>query len=321
MKGKILCEKRGSRIVKEKKVNAMESALPKKNHPTVYPHRQLEPVDPLKRYIHEAGQHPFLTHQEEKDLARLYRDTGDREAARRLVLSHLRLVIKIAHEYKTAYGNLMDLVQEGNLGLMRAVKTFDPDKGVRLSHYATWWIRSFILKHILDNFRLIKIGTTQAQRRIFFNLMKEKERIERMGFQPGVGNLATALNVKPGELEEMEMRLERPEFSLDAPVGDSDEKRHIDLLAADTPPMEESLDRAAFKDVMEAKLAEFAKGLNPREAKIFHERLVSEMPRTLQGIADEYGISRERARQIEERIKEKIKKHFEKEGIQVKEHL
>jgi RNA polymerase sigma-32 factor len=281
----------------------------------------LEPVDPLKRYVQEVSRYPFLTAGEERDLARRYRETGDREAARRLVLSHLRLVIKIAHEYRTAYGNLLDLIQEGNVGLMRAVKTFDPERGVRLSHYAGWWIRSYILKSILDIFRLIKIGTTQAQRRIFFNLMREKERIERMGFKPETAELAAAMEVKPEEVEEMELRLTRPELSLDAPLQGDEEKRHIDFLAAETPAMEETLDRMAFKDILETKLAEFAQTLNERETRIFRDRLVAEVPMTLQAIADEYGVSRERARQIEERIKEKIKQFFQKAGIEVEAHL
>lgn len=294
---------------------------PKNSLPVSYPPRALEPVDPLKRYVQEVSRYPFLSPQEERDLALAYRETGDREAARKLVTSHLRLVVKIASEYRTAYGNLLDLVQEGNLGLMRAVKTFDPEKGARLSHYAGWWIRSYILKHILDNFRLIKIGTTQAQRRIFFNLMKEKERLEKQGFNPGVKELAAAMDVKPEEVEEMEQRLGHSDLSLDAPIRDEDEKRHIDMLAAETPPIEEAIDQAAFKDVLESKLKDFSKTLNERELKIFHERLLAEMPRTLQAIADEYGISRERARQIEERIKQKLKGFFEASGVKVEDHL
>lgn len=283
--------------------------------------RALEPVDPLKRYVQEVSRYPFLTPKEERELALRFRESGDREAARQLVTSHLRLVVKIAGEYRTAYNNLLDLVQEGNLGLLRAVKTYDPDKGARLSHYAGWWIRSYILKHILDNFRLIKIGTTQAQRRIFFNLMKEKERLEKQGFKAGVKELAAAMDVKPEEVEEMQARLGRADLSLDAPVREGEDKRHIDLLESEAAPLDVSLDQAAFQDVLESKLKEFSKELKPREAKIFHERLLSEVPLTLQAIADEYGISRERARQIEERIKDKLKAFFEKEGVQVAEHF
>ena len=295
-------------------------SLAKTKLPAHAPSRHLERVDPLKRYVHEVSRYPFLSPKEERELALAYHETGDREAARKLVTSHLRLVIKIASEYRTAYGNLHDLIQEGNLGLMRAVKTFHPDKGARLGHYATWWIRSYILKHILDNFRLIKIGTTQAQRRIFFNLMKEKERLEKHGFHAGVKELAAAMEVKPEEVEEMQQRLGHSDLSLDAPIREDDEKRHIDMLQAETPPIEETLDQAAFKNVLEERLKSFAATLNAREKKIFHERLLSEVPLTLQAIADEFGVSRERARQLEERIKSKLKEFFEKEGLQVEGH-
>lgn len=281
----------------------------------------LETVDPFRRYVQEISQYPFLSAHEEKELAERFRHTGDKEAARKLVTAHLRLVVKIALEYRTAYGNLLDLVQEGNLGLMRAVKTFDPEKGARLGHYASWWIRSFILKHILDNFRLIKIGTTQAQRRIFFNLMKEKERLEKAGFKANTQELAAAMEVKPEEVEEMQLRLGQGDLSLDAPVRGDDEKRHVDYLQSETIPIDEAIDQADFKDLLEGKLAAFAKGLNEREAKIFHDRLLAEVPLTLQAIADQYGISRERARQIEERIKEKLKSFFEKEGVKVEDHF
>lgn len=289
--------------------------------PTVHHKKALEPVDPLKRYVQEVSHYPFLSAKEERELALRFRETGDREAAKRLVTSHLRLVVRIAREYYDAYGNLLDLIQEGNLGLMRAVKKFDPKKGVRLASYAAWWIRSFILKYILDNFRLIKIGTTQAQRRIFFNLMKEKERIEKMGFVPDSRRLAAAMDVRPEEVEEMEGRLAKMDLSLDAPVGEGGKQRQIDFMAAPGPAPEEHVDQKNFQDFLGKKLQEFSATLNKRERKIFQERLVSEVPLTLQAIGDEYGISRERARQIEERIKEKLKAFFENQGLNVQDHL
>jgi RNA polymerase sigma-32 factor len=177
------------------------------------------------------------------------------------------------------------------------------------------------LKHILDNFRLIKIGTTQAQRRIFFNLMKEKERIEKQGLKAGIQELAAAMKVKPEEVEEMEMRLGASDLFLDAPLHKDTDKRQIDLLESEHQPIEEAIDQAQFKEVLDTKLKEFAKTLNEREIKIFQDRLLAEVPLTLQAIADEYGVSRERARQLEERIKEKLKAFFEKEGIKVEDHL
>ncbi|MDX1387007.1 MAG: RNA polymerase factor sigma-32 [bacterium] len=289
--------------------------------PAVSGKKPLETVDPLKRYVQEISQYPFLSAAEELELARRFKETGDRDAAKKLVMSHLRLVVKIAREYKAAYGRLFDLVQEGNLGLMKAVKKFDPERGVRLASYAAWWIRSYILKHILDNFRLIKIGTTQAQRRIFFNLMKEKERIEKMGFTPDTKQLAAALKVKPEEVEEMEGRLAKADMSLDAPVGDDGGKRHLDLLEGGEAPLDESLGQAQFQNILEQKLKEFATTLNDRDKKIFRERLIAEVPKTLQALGDEFGISRERARQLEERIKTKLKTFFEAEGLKVEEHF
>lgn len=293
----------------------------KKHLPALHGKSPLEPVDPLKRYVQEVSKYPFLTAHEERDLAKLFQRTGDKKAARRLVTSHLRLVVKISREYHAAYGNVLDLIQEGNLGLMKAVKRFDPERGVRLSSYATWWIRSYILKHILDNFRLIKIGTTQAQRRIFFNLMKEKERIEKMGFTPDSRRLAAALDVKPEEIEEMEGRLAKSDMSLDAQVGRDTQRRHIDLLESPDAPIDETLNQAQFQDILEEKLKTFSQDLNEREKHIFQKRLLAEVPKTLQAIGDEYGISRERARQIEERIKKKLKEYFEAEGLKVEEQL
>ncbi len=280
----------------------------------VYEPVEITPEDPLRRYIVEVNRYPLLTREEEFDLAKQFKENHDPDAARRLVTAHLRLVVKIAMEYRTAYGNVLDLVQEGNVGLLRSIKTFDPDKGNRLSSYAAWWIRSYILKYILDNFRLIKIGTTQAQRSLFFNLMKEKKRIEAMGFKPDAKMIANRLNVTESEVQEMDQRLSESEYSLDAPVGESSQTFN-DYLADPTLPIDESIDHANLQDVLHEKIKEFEKGLNERERKILVERLMSEVPLTLQQIADEYGISRERARQIEERIKHRLKDFFEKEGV------
>lgn len=281
----------------------------------LFQEKALTPEDPLKKYMREVSQYPLLTKEEELDLAQRLREHNDREAAKKLVTSHLRLVVKIANEYKTAYGNVLDLVQEGNLGLLRSIKTYDPDKGARLAHYASWWIRSYILKYILDNFRLIKIGTTQAQRNLFFNLMKEKKRIESMGFKATPERIAENLNVKASEVEEMQKRLNEGELSIDTPLNDGDGS-YSDLLADDAHlPIDESLDHEKVKDILIEKIEEFSKKLNEREQKILQERLLSEVPLTLQTIADQYGISRERTRQIEERLKTKLKDFFKSAGI------
>jgi RNA polymerase sigma-32 factor len=279
----------------------------------------LVPVDPLTHYLQQVSQYPLLTDEEERSLVERVQKFRDIDAAKVLVTSHLRLVVKIAMEYRTAYHNLLDLIQEGNVGLLRAVKSYDPNKGARLAYYASWWIRSYILKYILDNFRLIKIGTTQAQRKLFFNLMKEKEKIERMGYRPGTKLLADRLEVKEQEVTEMDQRLSHSELSIDTPIGDSEGPLHVDFLKDTSQPADEKLSDRELKDVLSEKFRLFAKNLNPRELKIFQERLLAEVPKTLQDIADEYGITRERVRQIEERIKAKLKNYFEESGFKIDE--
>lgn len=281
--------------------------------------RDVTKSDPLSRYMQQVSQYPLLTDIEEKDLVQRVRENRDVDAAKKLVTSHLRLVVKIAMEYRNAYYNVLDLIQEGNVGLLRAVKNFDPSKGARLGYYASWWIRSFILKYILDNFRLIKIGTTQAQRKLFYNLMKEKEKMEHMGFSPENKRIAERLDVKEEEVAEMDQRLSQSELSVDAPVGDEGGAHHIDFLKDPTQPIDEKISKQEFKDVLIDQLDGFSKTLNSRELNIFKTRLLAEMPDTLQTIADEYGITRERVRQIEERIKQKLKIYFEEHGLNPEE--
>jgi RNA polymerase sigma-32 factor len=277
----------------------------------------LVPADPLKRYLAEVGKYPILTDGQEKKLLAAYRKDGNPDAARQLVGSHLRLVVKIAMEYRNTYWNLMDLIQEGNLGLVTALKKYDPEKNTRLGYYATWWIRAFILKYILDNFRLVKIGTTKAQRRLFYNLMQEKRRIEAMGITPSSQMIAERLEVPKYEVEEMTKRLSQSEARLDAPVSKDSDAILSDFIADDDVPIDEKLANDEIQNKVHDKMAEFAKKLKPRELKIFQERLLAEVPLTLQQIGDDYGISKERARQIEERIIEKLCVFFKDSGLDV----
>ncbi len=278
--------------------------------------RSLVRLDPLAQYLAEVQRYPFLTDEEEQALAKAYQEAGDLEAARKLVTSHLRLVVKIAMEYRSAYFNLIDLIQEGNVGLMVAVKKFDPEKGARLSYYASWWIRSYILKYLLDNFRLIRIGTTKAQRRLFYNLVQEKRRIEAMGFQPDAHLLAGRLGVTVDDIESMSQRLAQSEYSLDAPIGHEPKSGSFgDFIADDDIPIDEKLAQQELRDVFADKLKEFTNQLSERDQVMFRERLVAEIPRTLQDIADEFHISKERARQIEARILDKLRKHLHGAGL------
>jgi RNA polymerase sigma-32 factor len=278
----------------------------------------LSTYDPLQRYIDEIRRYPLIDRETEHGLAVRYREHGDVSAAARLVTSNLRLVVKIAHEYRRAYRNLLDLIQEGNLGLMQAVKKYDPYKNVKLSSYSAWWIRAYILKFILNNFRLVRVGTTQAQRKLFFNLRKEQEKLEAMGIDITPKLLAENLSVKEDEVREMQERLAAPEFSLDAPIdgGDSDRSRgkHVDLIPDQSPRAEERVADAEFQQRLSSILAEFAKTLNEKEKVIYRLRLLAEEPLTLQEIGDKFGVSRERARQLEKRIIDKARVYF-------KEHL
>jgi RNA polymerase sigma-32 factor len=271
--------------------------------------------DPLSAYMSETRRYPLLTPDEEHALAVKLVEHGDTGAARKLIEANLRLVVKIAYEYRRAHRNLLDLVQEGNIGLIQAVGKFDPYRGVKLSSYAAFWIRAYILKFILNNWRLVKIGTTQAQRKLFFNLRKEREKLEQLGFQPTSALLAEKLDVPEREVVEMERRLAAPEASLDAPLGSDDDgaRTRLDYLPSDDERPDRAVAQSEFSELLRGKLEAFAKTLEGREQAIFRERWLSEEPLTLQELGDRYHVSRERARQLEKRMLDRLKKYLEAE--------
>lgn len=266
----------------------------------------LEVFDPLKKYLVEIRRFPLLTREEELELAKKWYEEKDRYAAYRLVVSNLRLVVKIAFDYQRAYTNILDLIQEGNLGLLQAVKKFNPYRDVKLSSYASWWIRAYILKFLIDNWSLVKVGTTQAQRKLFFRLKKEKNRLEAMGFNPGPKLLAGQLEVRKEEITEMDQRLEGGDLSLNAPLEGETQQTYLDILP-DSEALEEKVADSQFKEIFNQRLEEFTQTLKGKEAFILKNRLLAENPLTLQAAGDELNISRERARQIEKRILEKLK--------------
>jgi RNA polymerase sigma-32 factor len=278
--------------------------------------RAISATDPLRRYLDEVRRYPLLTPEEEIALATKLHETGDLEAAKRLVQANLRLVVKIAFEYKSVYANAMDLIQEGNIGLMKAVSKYDPTKGAKVGYYSSWWIRSYILKYLLDNFRLVRVGTTAAQKKLFFHLMREKERLEAQGVFAGPKLLADKLHVREKDVVEMEKRLGHhgSEVSLDAPVGsDSEgEKRgsFVDLLEDRSEAADEKLAREQLLDMIRDRLPDFEKTLNDRERKLLRERMLAEEPKTLQEVADLYGLTRERARQIEAGVIVKLRDYL-----------
>ncbi len=279
--------------------------------------KSLVRYDPLTAYIQEIRRYPLISREEEVELAKRYKEEGDLEAARQLIMANLRLVVKIAHEYRKAHQNLLDLIQEGNVGLVQAVQKFDPYRGIKLSTYSAWWIRAYILRFILNNWRLVKIGTTQAQRKLFFNLKKEKQRLERMGIKPDPKAVAKSLGVSEHEVIDMERRLAAPDLSLSAPVAatsdSSSPKSVIDVLPDDDLPPDEAVAAEEFRRLLNEKLEEFSRTLKGRDAVIFRERLMTDQPLTLKEIGDRYGITKERARQLEKRLMGKLRDFLREE--------
>lgn len=274
--------------------------------------RALARHDPLEAYMREVQSHKLLTADEEKSLAVRYVETGDVNAAANLVTAHLRLVVKIAYEYRRAYRNMMDLIQEGNMGLMQAVKKYDPYRGVKLSSYAAWWIRAYMLRYILANFRMVKLGTTQAQRKLFFNLNKEKAKLTAMGIEPTASEIALRLEVTESEVDEMEKRLARGDASLDAPVNEADGRQtaRVELLPAPGTSPDQINEGAELSFLVRKHLDEFRKHLTGKDVIIFDQRLVADEPKTLQELGDDFGVSRERVRQLEARLTGKLRDYL-----------
>jgi RNA polymerase sigma-32 factor len=281
------------------------------------PSSSLERFDAMAAYLREIQRHPLLTPEETYALAVRFLETQDPDAAARLVTANLRLVVKIAYEYRRAYKNIMDLVQEGNIGLMQAVKRYDPYRGVKLSSYAAWWIRAYILRFILNNWRLVKLGTTQAQRKLFFNLRKKRAELQAMGIDPTNAEIAKQLNVPEADVAEMDVRLTSSEKSLDAPVGDSEGRSiaKVDMMPSAVEGPETLMAAGEMQHMLREKLADFRKTLQgkDKELAIFDERLVADEPLTLQELGDRFGISRERVRQLEQRLTGKLREYLRAE--------
>ena len=282
--------------------------------PTVEPQDQaLVPYDPLQRYLAEVRRYPFLTKEEELHLFHDFQTTGNRESAVKLILSNLRVSVAIAAEYLHSGADYLDLIQEGNVGLMQAIRKFDPAKGSRFHSYAAWWVRAYVLRYLLNTYRMVKIGTTQDQRKLFYNLNKEKRKLEREGFAPDTKLLADRLNVRERDVIEMGQRLGSWDLSLDAPMGPDQEGTLLDVLPSQATPADESLAHAELRELFRKKLAEFAATLDDRYADILRNRILSETPLTLDDIGKKYDISRERARQLEEKIIKRLRDFMKKE--------
>ena len=274
----------------------------------------LAPYNPLQRYILEIRRHRLLTREEERELAIRVREKNDKEAAYILVTSNLRLVVKIAmdfHRYWT--NNLLDLIQEGNIGLLQAVKNFDPYRNIKFSYYASFWIKAYILKYIMDNWKLVKIGTTQAQRKLFFNLAKEREKLISEGFVPETKLLAERLGVKENEVVEMSQRLGNWELSLQSPYNDDSDESYENFIQDVKSDTEKEITEKQRDMFLSEKFREFSKSLTGKDADIFENRIMAEKPVTLRELGEKYNISRERVRQLQAKILKNLKKWLKKE--------
>jgi RNA polymerase sigma-32 factor len=273
----------------------------------------------IDRYVSEINRYKLLTREAEMALAVRYRDGGDLEAAHQLVVSNLRFVVKIAHEYRGYGFKLLDLIQEGNIGLMMAVKKFDPAKGYRLISYAVWWIRAYIQNFIIRSWSLVKLGTTQAQRKLFFKLRSERERADRAagpGETASTQELASRLEVGETDVLDMEMRLSARDFSLDVELDEGARQTHLDLLKSDGETQEDELAEHEEKALVRGKVAQAMQSLNEKERYIVENRLMTDEPKTLHEIGEHFHISRERARQIEGNVLRKIRTALVGSGLE-----
>jgi RNA polymerase sigma-32 factor len=271
----------------------------------------------LDMYISEIHRFAVLSADEEFTLAVRFKKYNDVEAAEKLVVSNLRFVVKIAHEYRNYGVKLSDLIQEGNIGLMHAVKKFDPYKGYRIISYAVWWIRAYIQNYIIKTWSLVKIGTTQAQRKLFFKLGQAKKKLETLSQKnPEFAEIAESLGVKEREIEEMDLRLSHRDLSLDAYINDDGDTTHIDHLTYKGVDQEMALIKKEEMDLVKRNIAGALAHLNERESYIVKHRIMTDSPITLQEIGSKYNITRERARQIEKQALKKLRlalPYFEKE--------
>ena len=273
----------------------------------------LVPVTALQQYLMEVRRYPYLSKEEELLLFKEHQVHGNRDAAMKVILANLRVSVAIAAEYLHTGADHMDLIQEGNIGLLQAIKKFDPTKNVRFYAYAAWWARAYILRYLLNTYRLVKIGTTQDQRKLFYNLKKEKAKLEREGYVPDTKLLADRLNVRERDVVEMDQRLGNWELSLDQPIGEEQDGTLMDILPAQETPADEQLADTQLKTLFRQKLAEFIKTLDEREEDILRNRILSETPLTLEDMGVKYGITKERTRQVEARIISRLRDYIKKD--------
>ncbi|MBV2168800.1 MAG: RNA polymerase factor sigma-32 [Bdellovibrio sp.] len=278
------------------------------------PTKAITSADPLVMYLNEIRRYKVLTKEEETNLAKKYFESKDPEAAQALVKANLRFVVKVAAEYSKFGAKMIDLIQEGNVGLMHAVREFNPYKGARLITYAVWWIRGYIQEFLMRQYSMVRIGTTQNQRRLFYQLQKEKEALDAMGIEPNAALISSRLGIPEDEVRDMAMRMSGRDVSLDRPVDEDSGTSLGDLQKnVNDQPLDEVLAREEQLEILKKKIEEIRPELSDREKIILDERILNDDPLTLQEIGEKYGITREAVRQMEARLMKKIKSKMEED--------
>ena len=285
-------------------IDEKKSLLPVKGE-----RKALATLDPLTAYLNEIRMYSELSPQEEFELASGYKKEADPALAYRLITANLGLVVRIAMTFRREWQTMMDLIQEGNVGLMKAVKNFDPFRGVRLPTYATWWIKAYILKYLLDNWRLVKVGTTNTRRKLLYNLRREKENLERQGFVPTTKLLAEHFGVDEQEVIDVEAGLGASDVSVDAPASENNALTLLHTLSDGSHP-ETDLEAEQFRRILRGRVDQFMVDLKPIERDIIERRTLADKPQPLKEIGDQYGITREAVRQAEQRLMKKLKNYI-----------
>lgn len=274
----------------------------------------------LQSYLAKISNYPVLSREEEYELAVRHREHGDLEAARKLIVSNLKFVVRVANEYKNYNVNMMDIIQEGNIGLMKAVRGFDPTKGYRLISYAVWWIRAYIQNHVMKTWSLVKVGTNQSQRKLFYKLRSTKNRIEAGGAEIGedvYSEIARELDVPDSQVAEMDRIMSKKDLSLDANVKGDAKHTYLDTLGDSSSDQEQFVENSQTRPLLKRKIREALENLKDRERYIIERRILADSPETLEKLSGRFGISRERVRQIEKNALDKIRREFRKEQLDI----
>lgn len=273
-------------------------------------------ADPVTRYMAEISRYPVLTRSQEEEVAKKYYETRDPRLAEILVTANLRFVVKVAAEYSRFGAKLIDLIQEGNVGLMHAVKEFNPLKGVKLITYAVWWIRGYIQEYLMRQYSMVRIGTTQNQRKLFYQLQREKQELDRLGEDQGIRLISGRLGIPEGEVAEMHKRLSGRDVSLSQPLGQSETTQLLDMQTGDQgSEMEAMIELKEHLGILNAAIEQLRPKLSKKETYILEQRLLEDTPMTLQEIGDEWGVTREAVRQMEARLLSKLKETLLTNGL------